>query len=220
MLLHLHRADRAHQVKPESQVHKDHLETQDHQDHPEHLATMELLEDQDHKDHPAHLEIQAQMDPEAMPVHPQLELQQLQATQAHKDRMDLLDHQAHLDQKATTVHPVNQDPKAHLDHQALQAKMEHQATKDHPAPMDPRESQVFAPNIAPWMVAFSSRMAQGVKRIVDRVWHRFAANPNSFLQSQISIQNGHSEMFTIKNSLWSSSIKLSIRIQDKIHFYY
>lgn len=101
------------------------------------------------KDHPAH---------QLLLSHPHLVMQAVLAKTAHQDQLVKTEHQD------PTVDPAQQVPKARPaqpDHQATTALQE---TKDRPAPMDPRESLVYARNIAPPTAVSSSRMEQGDKR--------------------------------------------------------
>jgi hypothetical protein len=60
--------------------------------------------------------------------------------------------------------PAQQEAKAHPVRLARPATTELLETKDHLVQMDPKENRVFAPNIAPPMAVFSSKMEQGDKR--------------------------------------------------------
>jgi hypothetical protein len=60
--------------------------------------------------------------------------------------------------------PAHQATKAHPVRLVRPATTELLATKDHQVRMDPKENRVFAPNIAPPMAVFSSKMEQGDKR--------------------------------------------------------
>jgi hypothetical protein len=60
--------------------------------------------------------------------------------------------------------PAQQETKAHPVRLARPATTELLETRDHLVQMDPKENRVFAPNIAPPMAVFSSKMEQGDKR--------------------------------------------------------
>jgi len=60
--------------------------------------------------------------------------------------------------------PAQQETKARPVRLARPATTELLETKDHQVQMDPKENRVFAPNIAPPMAVFSSKMEQGDKR--------------------------------------------------------
>jgi hypothetical protein len=60
--------------------------------------------------------------------------------------------------------PAQQETKAHPVRLARPATTELLETKDRPVRMDPKENRVFAPNIAPPMAVFSSKMEQDGKR--------------------------------------------------------
>jgi hypothetical protein len=60
--------------------------------------------------------------------------------------------------------PAQQETKAHPVRLARPATTVLPETKDRQVPMDPKENRVFAPNIAPPMAVFSSKMEQGDKR--------------------------------------------------------
>jgi hypothetical protein len=68
---------------------------------------------------------------------------------------------AHLAQTAVPAHQEAKVHRARLVHPATMALL---ATKDHQVQMDPKENRVYAPNIAPPMAVFSSKMEQGDKR--------------------------------------------------------
>jgi hypothetical protein len=91
------------------------------------------------------------------------------------DPLARTDHLAQLVKMAPLVPMADLAPQETRDHLALQAHqatMVLQETRDHQAPMAPRESRVFAPNIAPPMVVSSSKMEQGDKRSQTPL-HRF-----------------------------------------------
>jgi len=121
-------------------------------DHPAHLAHPDPQvnpDKTDQRDHPA-------PPPSAFQPHPE--------SPAHLARTAHLVPQARTAPLAQTEAPAQQETKARPAHRVLPATMVLQETRDHPAPMDPRESGVFARNIVPPMAVSSSRMAQGDKR--------------------------------------------------------
>jgi len=160
----LRHANRAHRVQLDLLVH------QANQEHQDPTATLAIQARMAALDHPAHQDPTAQADHLARterkdhPVPQPSQFHQLPVMPAHQPKMDHQDppvNQVHLAQTALQAQLV---PKAHpglLDHQATMALQE---TKDHLVQMDPRESQVFAPNTAPPTAVSSSRMAQGDKR--------------------------------------------------------
>jgi len=161
---HHRRANHAHL---DHQALEAHLANPEHLDQTETQATPERMEEQAH---PAHLDQtdhpapQARMEKEDQLV---IQPQQFQPRPEIKAQLAKMDHQdqpvkmAPQDPMADPAQLVPKDPlaqQAHLATMALPAK------KDHQVPMDPKENQVFAPNIAPPMAVSSSRMEQDGKR--------------------------------------------------------
>jgi hypothetical protein len=85
----------------------------------------------------------------------------MQAQLAKTDHQDQPVKMALQDPTADPALPVPKDPLAPLDHPETMALP---ARKARQVPMDPKENQVFAPNIAPPMAVFSSRTEQDGKR--------------------------------------------------------
>lgn len=109
----------------------------------------------------AHLEM-----PEPQPLQPQPPLATLvhKETQAHKVLPDL------LEALERTLNLALKDP---LDHQAnleATASLEPLDLRDQRDLLDPKENVVFARNIAPWTVEFSSKMEHGGKRAGARLY--------------------------------------------------
>jgi len=126
------------------------------------------MEEQAHLDHPDltdHPAPQAKTERKDQPVIPPQQYQPRPVMQAQPAKMDHQDQPVKMapqDPMADPAQLVPKDPLAPLDHQATMAL---QATKDHQVQMDPKENQVFAPNIAPPMVVSSSRMEQDGKHL-------------------------------------------------------
>lgn len=102
--------------------------------------------------------------------HPETQPHQSQRPLANLDQPARTDHPAHLaatEPPVQTVLRVQQETRAHLDQPVHRATTVLLATRDRPAPTDPLENGVFARNIAPRMVVFSSRMEQGDKRSTE-----------------------------------------------------
>jgi hypothetical protein len=130
----------ATQAKMEEQAHLAHL---DQTDHPVHLAKTEK------KDQPV--------------IQPQ-QFQPRPAMLAQLAKMDHPDQPVKTAPQDPMAAPAQPDPKDHLAQQARPATTALPAKKDHQVPMDPKENQVYAPNIAPPMAVSSSRMEQDDKR--------------------------------------------------------
>jgi hypothetical protein len=157
-------ANRAHRVQLDLVVH------QANQEHQAPTATLATQAKMAALDHPAHQDPTAQADHLARterkedPVPQPFQFHQLPVMPARQPKMD------HQDPPVNQVHPAQTAlqaqlvPKAHPALLDPQATMALQETKDHQVQMDPRESQVFAPNTAPPTAVSSSRMAQGDKR--------------------------------------------------------
>jgi len=145
----VHLANLAHLVPPGTQAAQERMAVTDHPvqlaptDHPAALAKME-------KKDPLVPQPKARHRPLAMLVP--------------------LAKMAHLVQLVKTAPlvpmevPAQQETKAHPVRLARPATTELLETKDHLVQMDPKENRVFAPNIAPPMAVFSSKMEQGDKR--------------------------------------------------------
>jgi len=166
---------------PASRAHQDHLDPLVHLANLAHLAPTETqaalarmvaTDHQAHQAPTAHLVNPARTERRDPLVHPLFLSNQPLAMLDPQARMD---HQAQLGKMALQFPMVDQAPQETRDHLALQAHpamTEPQETKAHQAPMAPRESRVFAPNIAPPMVVSSSKMEQGDKRSQTPL-HRF-----------------------------------------------
>jgi len=161
---HRHHANHAHQVHQAQLVH---LENPVHPDQtvpPAVQAKMAAM------DHPAQLAptvpLAALVKMEKKdPLVPQLSVsQQLLVMLAPLEKMDHLAQLVKMVPLAQMEAPAPQETKAHPVRLARPATTELLETKDHQVQMDPKENRVFAPNIAPPMAVFSSKMEQGDKR--------------------------------------------------------
>jgi hypothetical protein len=115
---------------------------------------------QDQTDHPAPL---ARMEKKDPPVIPPQQFQPRPVMQAQLAKTDHQDQPVKMVPQDPMADPAQQVPKDPLAPQDHLATMELQEIKDHLAQMDPKENQVFAPNIAPPMVVSSSKMEQDGK---------------------------------------------------------
>jgi hypothetical protein len=127
------------------------------------METMVPLVLPDHRDLPALLATQDQMvNLETLAPPLTLNLSSLE-TLAHKE---ILAHKVFLETLAPLVPMDNlatPDQKDHLAHQDQLDLLATMVNLDHVDPPVLRENAVCAPNIAPWMVVFSSKMEQGDK---------------------------------------------------------
>lgn len=143
------------------------LETQDHPENQETAdvpATLDDLATMDPQDHPVHLDHPEMEETQAEMDHLDNPAVQLRANHSSLEILDNLEKMDHPDYLETMDHPEEMDNLAdletedHLDHPDNLAAPEDPATqdpKDHPVCP---ENAVFAPNIAPWMEVFSSKM--------------------------------------------------------------
>jgi hypothetical protein len=161
---HRRHADHAHLVHPALPVHLANLV------HPDQTATPAVQAKMVVTDHPAQLA--PTVLPAALAKMEKKDPLVLQLLASHRPlvMLVLLEKMAHPVQLVKTVLPVQmavpaqQETKAHPVRLARPATTELLETKDHPVQMDPKENRVFAPNIAPPMAVFSSKMEQGDKR--------------------------------------------------------
>jgi hypothetical protein len=155
-------------------VHLDNLVTMDHKENPDNLVDQANQADQemtvhqarpDHKDHP---DLQAKLDEMVLKVNQDaLRFQHLLhlVMLAHPENQAHLVPQAMLVQQDEMVHQDSQDQKdllAHQDHQVQLANLVMRVRKVHLVQV---VREVFVPNTAHWMVAFSSRMEQGENKL-------------------------------------------------------
>jgi len=166
---HHHRADHAHRDHPDLPVHLANLV------HPDQMATLAALAKMAETDHPVHQApterpaAQAQTDKKD-PLETQLlPFHRLPASPAQLVKM------VHPAQPVKTAPLVPMEAPAHQETKVHPVQLDHPATtvlpeiKDPLVQMVPRENRVFAPNIAPPMAVFSSKMAQGDKRFLNRI---------------------------------------------------
>jgi hypothetical protein len=168
------------------QVHLDPLDPKENQATPAQEDNPEIQDPTERQEAPALLDPKAHLValdpkahlemPEPQPLQPQPPLATLvhKETQAHKVLPDL------LEALERTLNLALKDP---LDHQAnleATASLEPLDLRDQRDLLDPKENVVFARNIAPWTVEFSSKMEHGDKNF------DFPASPNYFFA--ISLQ--------------------------------
>jgi hypothetical protein len=125
------------------------------------------MEEQAHLAHlvqTAPLEHLAKMEKKDRQVIQPKESQPRPAMQAQQAKMEVPVQLVKTAPLAQMADPAPQDPKDHPAQQVHLATMALLEKKDHQVPMDPKENQVFAPNIAPPMAASSSKMEQDGKR--------------------------------------------------------
>lgn len=162
---HRHHANHAHRDHPDPQVHLENpviLAPTAHQATLAKTAATDHRAHQDPTDHPVNQAKTEKKD------HPEIQLLVPQRLQENPDHQEKTDHQAHPVKTVNQAQMVLQDPletKDHLDQPAHQETMVLQETKAHLDQMDRKENRVFAPNIAPPMVVFSSKMEQGDKKV-------------------------------------------------------
>jgi len=168
---HHHRADHAHQDHPVQPVHLANLVR------PVQMATPAVQAKMAATAHPAQLAPTVPL--AALAKMEKKDPLVLQLKEAHRPPVMLVPTEklAHPVQLVKTVPlvqmaaPAPQETKVHPVRLARPVTTELQETKDHLVQMDPKENRVSAPNIAPPMAVFSSKMEQDDKRS-HRAFHR------------------------------------------------
>jgi len=173
----LHRANHADQAKPANPAHKDHPAIQAPPANPVTLEKTVNPAAQARRDRPDHPAIPVTTDHEANQAHQPSARQPRPATPDPRVPMDLPDQLVNPVPEVTMVPTAPQDRKDRPAQQAAQARMVPQEIKDHPDRMARKENLVYAPNIALWTAASSSKTAQDAK---PEIYFRFG----SFLQSR------------------------------------
>jgi len=211
---HHRHADHAHRDHPDQPVHLENLA------HPVQMATLAALAKMAVTAHPA------QPDPTAPPaVQAKTEKKDQLATQpppshrhpeilAHLAKADHQVHPVKMVLQAQMADPVQQETKVPPVRLARPATTVLQETKDHQAQMVPKENRVFAPNIAPPMAVFSSKMAHGDKRFLKAL-RRFCYTDEKpvFFMSMFAFF-----IFVFNNYKQSSSNKITAAASPVISF--